>query len=74
MNELNLDAESITRNKTYDAKDHLHHLLKVGWLSDSPLIKKFLIENHLTNSDLLNAIAHLNESNSKECCTERDKH
>ena len=71
MNELNLDAESITRNKTYNATDHLTHLLKIGWLSDSQLIKKFLAENNLTRANLEEAIAKINESNSKDCCVER---
>ena len=71
MTELNLDAESITRNKSYDATDHLKHLLKIGWLPDSPLIKKFLIENNLPTTNVEEAIKHLNESTSKECCTER---
>ena len=73
MNELNLDAESVTRNKSYDALDHLQHLLKIGWTSDSPLIKKFLTENNLSNNDISNVIAKLNETQSKECCIDRDK-
>lgn len=71
MNELNLDAESITRNKSYDALDHLHHLLKVGWPPESNLIKKFLAGNNLTTTDLNNVLSKITESNSKECCTER---
>lgn len=54
MNELNLDAESITRNKSYGSFEHLQHLLKVGWSPNSPLIKKFLKENNLTEADLQN--------------------
>lgn len=73
MNELNLDAESVTRNKTYDALDHLQHLLKIGWLPDSPLIKKFVSENNLSRDDLSNAILKINEIQSKECCSDRDK-
>ena len=73
MNELNIDAESITRNKTYSSLDHLQHLLKIGWAPDSILIKKFLTGNSLTNKDLTDAIAKLNEINSKECCIERHK-
>ena len=68
MDELNLDAESITRNKTYDATDHLHHLLKIGWSPDSQIIKKFLSENNLTNKNLEEAVRKTNEMNSKECC------
>lgn len=61
MNEQNLDAESVTRNKTYDAIAHLQHLLKIGWSPDSILIKKFLSENNLSNNDLTNAITQLSE-------------
>ena len=71
MNELNLDAESVARNKTYGPFEHLQHLLKIGWSADSQLIKKFLIENNLSSNDLAEAIKKLNESNSKDCCTER---
>lgn len=71
MNELNLDAESITRNKTYGPIDHLQHLLKIGWSPDSQLIKKFIIENNLSNNDLIEAIKKLNESQNSDCCTDR---
>lgn len=75
MTELNLDAESITRNKTYGALDHLEHLLRVGWPPDSQLIKKFLKENNFSNNDLEKIIIKLNEAqNSKECCTDRENH
>lgn len=70
MTELNLDAESITRNKTYSTTDHLLHLIKIGWGLDSPLIKGFLRENNLTEQDVANAIAKINELNSKECCAD----
>ena len=73
MNELNLDAESITRNKTYGGFEHLQHLLKIGWSPDSQLIKKFLIENNLSNNDLAEALKKLNESLNKECCIDREK-
>jgi len=56
MNEQNIDAESITRNKTYSAIDHLQHLLKIGWEPNSPLIKKFLKEYNLSDEVLLNAV------------------
>ncbi len=72
MAELNLDAESITRNKTYGAVDHLQHLLKIGWTPDSQIIKKLMKENNLTNEDLSTAILKLNEIQSKECCVERE--
>ena len=73
MNELNIDAESIARNKQYDVFDHLQHLLKIGWLPNSQVIKKFLSQNNLTNEDIANAISRLNEANTKECCTDREK-
>ena len=72
MNELNLDAESVTRNKTYGAHDHLQHLLRVGWSPDSQLIKKFLKENNLSESDLTNALTKLKEMHNKECCVDKD--
>ena len=62
MNELNLDAESVTRNKAYGANEHLKHLLKIGWLPDSQVIKKFLSENNLSNNDLADTIRQLNVS------------
>lgn len=62
MAELNLDAESVTRNKSYSATDHLYHLLKIGWFSDSQLIKKFLIQNGLTNNDVEAAISKLSQA------------
>ena len=71
MNELNLDAESVTRNKTYGAFEHLQHLLKIGWSADSQIIKKFLIENNLSNNDLVEGIRKLNENQTKECCIDR---
>ena len=63
MNEQNLDAESVTRNKTYSATDHLQHLLKINWPADSPLIKKFLRENGLSDNDLIKALSRLKEGN-----------
>lgn len=74
MTELNLDAESVTRNKSYGAIDHLQHLIKVGWSPDSPVIKKFLKENNLTDNDLTNAISKLAEISNKEYCIDREKH
>lgn len=72
MTELNLDAESITRNKTYNAIDHLLHLIKIGWSPDSPLIKSFIKENNLTEQDLANTLSKVSKLNSKECCTNRN--
>ncbi len=62
VDEQNLDAESITRNKAFGGMDHLQHLLKVGWAPDSQLIKKFLLENSLSNNDLKEVIQKLNEN------------
>lgn len=28
-------------------KDHLYHLLNIGWKGNSPLIQKFVFENNL---------------------------
>jgi hypothetical protein len=28
-------------------KDHLYHLLNIGWKANSPLIQKFVFENNL---------------------------
>lgn len=61
MDELSLDAESVTRNKTYGALDHLQHLLRIGWSPDSQLIKKFLKENNLSEGNLTNALTKLKE-------------
>ncbi len=72
MNELNLDAESVARNKTYGPIEHLQHLIKVGWSPDSQVIKKFLLENNLSNKDLAEAIKKFNEAQNMDCCTDRD--
>ena len=72
MTEVNLDAESITRNKAYGATDHLQHLLKIGWTPDSQIIKKLMKENNLTSEDLSAAFLKLNEIHSKECCIDRE--
>ena len=73
MAELNLDEESIKRNKSYGAIEHLQHLLKIGWSSDSQIIKKLIKENNLSKEDLANVILKLNESQSKECCIDREQ-
>ena len=67
MDELNLDAESVTRNKTYTTKDHLFHLLKIGWSPQSQLIKKFLAENNMSNNDVKEIMTRINELETKEC-------
>lgn len=72
MTDLNLDAESITRNKKYGSLEHLQHLLKIGWIPESQLIKKFLAVNNLSKSDLDSVLGKINESSSKECCIERN--
>ncbi|MDX1917762.1 MAG: hypothetical protein SFT81_01280 [Candidatus Caenarcaniphilales bacterium] len=40
--EITLDAESATRSKNYDAKDHLRHLLKIGHKPDSSVIRELV--------------------------------
>lgn len=60
MQELKLDAESVTRNKNYGNFEHLQHLLKIGWSPNSPLIKKFLTQNNLSENDLKDALSKLN--------------
>ena len=72
MNELNIDAESITRNKSYGPSDHLLHLVKIGWSPDSQLIKKFLRENNLSEKDLADALDKYNEFQNNQCCSERN--
>lgn len=71
MNEQNLDAESITRNKNYDSSDHLIHLLKIGWGPQSQLIKKFMVENGLTERNLKEALSKVSDL-SKDCCIVRN--
>ncbi|MBI1858575.1 MAG: hypothetical protein HYR97_05625 [Candidatus Melainabacteria bacterium] len=63
MSELNLDAESITRNKSYGAMQHLQHLLKIGWLPESPLVKRFILENQLSTKDINEALSKIKEDN-----------
>jgi len=63
MSELNLDAESITRNKSYGAMQHLQHLLQIGWLPESPLVKRFILENQLSTKDINEALSKIKEDN-----------
>ena len=36
------------RNKNAGTpKEHLYHLLNIGWKNNSPLIQKFVLENNL---------------------------
>ncbi len=72
MNEQNIDAESVTRNKNYDSFDHLCHLLKIGWGPKSQLVRKFIIENNLSERDIQVALSKLKEIDA-ECCFEREK-
>jgi|GEM_PF-2107868 len=71
MNEQSIDAESVTRNKNYDNRDHLAHLIKIGWGPSSQLIKKFMIENGLTERDLKEALSKVGDL-SKDCCIVRN--
>jgi hypothetical protein len=36
------------RKYQYTPEEHLRHLLNIGYLPDSPLIKKYLIKRNLT--------------------------
>jgi hypothetical protein len=45
--EIPVDAESSTRNQNYSSSTHLKHLLKIGHMPDSSLIKLFVIEHNL---------------------------
>ena len=72
MNEQNIDAESVTKNKNYDSMDHLCHLLKIGWGPDSQLVKKFMLENNFSNKDLKEAFSRLSDL-SKDCCVVRER-
>lgn len=71
MNEPNVDAESVTKNKTYNSMDHLCHLLKIGWGPHSQLVKKFMLENNLSDRDLKEAMSKVNDL-SKDCCIVRN--
>ena len=47
MSDESLDAENSTRNKSYDASDHLRHLIKLGHQHNSHIIKNFVTEHEL---------------------------
>ena len=51
MSEEVLDAEASTLSKNSGPIDHLKHLLKIGWVSDSPLIRSF-VEKHNLHREL----------------------
>ncbi|NQY79474.1 MAG: hypothetical protein HRT47_04085 [Candidatus Caenarcaniphilales bacterium] len=51
MSEEILDAEASTLNKNSGPIDHLKHLLKIGWASNSPLIQSF-VEKHSLHREL----------------------
>jgi hypothetical protein len=42
------ESELGRSNKSTTFRDHLFHLLNIGWAPDSPLIQKFVRENGLT--------------------------
>ncbi|MBI4533334.1 MAG: hypothetical protein HY711_05240 [Candidatus Melainabacteria bacterium] len=46
MNEIN-DAELGRSNKNTTPRDHLQHLLNIGWNPQSPLIQKYVKEHGL---------------------------
>lgn len=48
--EIPVDAEGSTRNKSYGPHDHLAHLLKIGHKSDSIIIRNFVQEHQLQDS------------------------
>lgn len=73
MEDLKLDAESIARNKSYGAYEHLKHLLKVGWLPTTPLVKKFVLDNGLNQNDIKKAVSEIEEADSCNRCAEADK-
>jgi len=41
------DAELGRSKQSSSPADHLFHLLSIGWKPDSPLIQKYVLENHL---------------------------
>ncbi len=47
MAELTNEGELGRSKNSTTPKDHLYHLLNIGWKSNSPLIQKFVMENHL---------------------------
>lgn len=71
MNEQSIDAESVTKNKNYSSLDHLSHLLKIGWGPHSQLVKKFMIENNISDKDLKDTLLSLNDL-GKDCCVVRN--
>jgi len=50
---INLDSESVTRNKETSAKEHLEHLLRVGWSPQSKIIRDFAKKHKLTLNNKL---------------------
>ena len=51
MKEDTNDAESNSRLKESTAKEHLEHLLKIGWKESSQLIKGFRLNHNLFRED-----------------------
>lgn len=60
MEDNKLDAESVARNKSAGPLEHLEHLLKIGWDPNSPLIKRFLKDNYLSESDVEKILSEIN--------------
>jgi|688.fasta_scaffold475289_2 hypothetical protein len=47
MAETTNEAELGRSKHSATPKDHLYHLLNIGWKTNSPLIQKFVLENNL---------------------------
>ena len=47
MAEATNEAELGRSKNSATPKDHLYHLLNIGWKPNSPLIQKFVFENNL---------------------------
>ncbi len=60
--EIPVDAEGSTRNKSYGPQEHLTHLIKVGHKSDSVIIKNFVQLHQL--EDALKALTEKNDNES----------
>lgn len=45
--EIPVDAEGSTRNRNYGPQEHLAHLLKIGYETDSVVIKNFVLAHQL---------------------------
>lgn len=47
MAETTNEGELGRSKNSASPKDHLYHLLNIGWKSNSPLIQKFVFDNNL---------------------------